>query len=376
MYDYALRLLLILVLGASAQIFNCTDNGVLPFTDDGRQNAATGCPSCVEWWFFTAFSPSANVGAALSYDPANKELVAMIYLNAASPATATVVNIERAFDGATSTASNASVQLGTDGLNSITVVDATHYVVRGAIPASNISWTLTFEQAVDAASEKVDLLDGVLKLDWLSYMPNARVSGILTYQGVAYSFDGDGQGYHDHNSGKWPSKVQLGTTAAPPVSDLLSFDYKWGSVGDGKGTGAVYGAYLGPGVLSGLSVDYIFVRSGSTRVKFGTLCGHRVTVKPLGFIDRAGGHKEASAVQLTAESDEWKLEWTHRMLSSAVNPGGVGLQLIVYEQLSTHNLTLTKKAARGGVEAAGAGEEVAVASLSGAWGFTEWSNPA
>ena len=367
-----LHLLLTLVLSASAQIFNCTDDGVLPFTDDGRQNAATGCPSCVEWWFFTAFSPSANVGAALSYDPANKELVTMLYLNAASPATATVVNIERAFDGATSITSNASVQLGTDGLNSITVVDSKRYVIHGSIPASNISWKLTFEQAVDAAREKVDLLDGVLKLDWLSYMPNARVSGELTYQSVAYSFDDDGLGYHDHNSGHWPSKARK--PLASPVSDLLSFDYKWGSVGDGKGTGAVYGAYLGPGLLSGLSVDYIFVRSGSTRVKFGTLCGHRVTVKPLGFIDRAGGHKEASAVQLTAESDEWKLEWTHRMLSSAVNPGGVGLQLIVYEQLSTHNLTLTKKAARGGVEAAG--EEVAVASLSGAWGFTEWSNPA
>ena len=51
--------------------------------------------------------------------------------------------------------------------------------------------------------------------------------------------------------------------------------------------------------------------------------------------------------------------------SSAANPGGAGLGLVVYEQLSVHNLTLTEKAT---------GRTAAAAS--GVFGFTEWSGPA
>ena len=53
------------------------------------------------------------------------------------------------------------------------------------------------------------------------------------------------------------------------------------------------------------------------------------------------------------------------MRSSAANPGGAGLGLVVYEQLSVHNLTLTEKAT---------GRTAAAAS--GVFGFTEWSGPA
>ena len=45
--------------------------------------------------------------------------------------------------------------------------------------------------------------------------------------------------------------------------------------------------------------------------------------------------------------------------------GGAGLGLVVYEQLSVHNLTLTEKAT---------GRTAAAAS--GVFGFTEWSGPA
>ena len=61
----------------------------------------------------------------------------------------------------------------------------------------------------------------------------------------------------------------------------------------------------------------------------------------LGFIDRPDGHKEATGVVLTAEGD-YQLTWTHQRRSSATGGGG-GLGLVVYEQLSVHNLTLVDK---------------------------------
>ena len=47
------------------------------------------------------------------------------------------------------------------------------------------------------------------------------------------------------------------------------------------------------------------------------------------------------------------------------SPAAPGLGLVVYEQLSVHNLTLTEKAT---------GRTAAAAS--GVFGFTEWSGPA
>ena len=73
----------------------------------------------------------------------------------------------------------------------------------------------------------------------------------------------------------------------------------------------------------------------------------------------------ATAVSIAAMSPKYELRWTHEMRSSAANPGGAGLGLVVYEQLSVHNLTLTEKAT---------GRTAAAAS--GVFGFTEWSGPA
>ena len=83
----------------------------------------------------------------------------------------------------------------------------------------------------------------------------------------------------------------------------------------------------------------------------------------------AGGQKEATALRLTAESHEWRLEWTHAVRSSDLNPGGGGLGLVVYEQLSMHNLTLLAKTNDSSRAA------TLFAALVDAPGFTEWSNP-
>ena len=133
----------------------------------------------------------------------------------------------------------------------------------------------------------------------------------------------------------------------------------------GRVIGGVYGAYLLPKPLAHKSVDYVFARAHGQRVEFGTLCGHKVEVSPRSFVTHSDGRKEATAMLITAESADWSLTWSHAMRSSAANPGGTGLGLVVYEQLSMHNLTLTQKST---------GQTFA--EVTAVPGFTEWSDPA
>lgn len=76
----------------SAQILSCTDDGDLPYTDDGAKNAVPAKPGSVEWWFFTAYSPASDAGVAITYLPNGRSsmLVAMLYLNASNPKAARV----------------------------------------------------------------------------------------------------------------------------------------------------------------------------------------------------------------------------------------------------------------------------------------------
>jgi len=322
------------------------------------------------------------MGLALSYHPSHNGISAMVYENAATPAAAAVHSFGRTFETSFVGTANASQTFGTDGTTFISVQDERTYVVNGAMPSANLSWALTYTQAVDAAREHVDVL-GTIALNWVSYMPSATLTGAVTFRGRTYSF-ADGVGYHDHNSGKWiggESTTSEGTAAIANSSSRLAFDYKWGSINGGtSGIGGVYGGYLLPRPLSKLSVDYVFVRAHGQRVEFATLCGHHVSMRPLAFTSHPGGHREATAVRLTAESHEWRLEWVHAVRSSAVNGGGKGLGLVVYEQLSMHNLTLTAKTARVGTEQGmfgdGHAEETVFAQLVNAPGFSEWSNPA
>ena len=349
--------MLLLAGAALGQIFSCDDSTTWSSSFDGRQNPAGAGAGYVEWWFFTAYSASADTGYAMTYDPARKSIDFMLYEHAADPALARVVNLGKSYAAPSVGPANATQTF--DAATGVTVLDESTYAIRGAMPEHGLEWSLKYTQAAAAAREHVDLL-GVIALDWISYMPSAVVSGYVAVNGTRYDFDADGVGYHDHNSGKWP---KLGDDA----NGLISFDYKWGSINGGAGgVGGVYGAYLLPGPLKSVSVDYVFVRApGGERVEFGTLCGHHVTFTPLRFVTHADGRKEATAVSIAATSPKYELRWTHEMRSSAANPGGAGLGLVVYEQLSVHNLTLTEKAT---------GRTAAAAS--GVFGFTEWSGPA
>ena len=380
------RAALVLLAGvARAQTFSCTADNTTRWraSDDARQNAANATGHSVEWWFFTAFSPAADLGLAMTYHPTRGPqagIHVMVYEHAATPASSRVTSHHRLFDVSTVSSSNASQSYGTDHTTSLEVVDERTYVLRGAIPASDLNWTLTYRQQVDAARENVDVL-GVVALDWIAYMPSATVVGVLSYQGKEYTIS-DGVGYHDHNSGKWP-KSNHGAHVSPDSSNVdvaavngkgskLAFDYKWGSIyGGTSGIGGVYGGYLLPGPLAKYSVDYVFVRAHGRRIEFATLCGHKVSIEPLALANRPGGYREATSVRLTAENADWRVEWVHAVRSSAVNEGGTGLGLVVYEQLSMHNLTLTAKRRVGDAYTI----DATFAELRDAPGFTEWSNP-
>ena len=75
-------------------------------------------------------------------------------------------------------------------------------------------------------------------------------------------------------------------------------------------------------------------------------------------IDGDGGVDRGDVAQVRAPLDA-------RDALQRREPGGAGLGLVVYEQLSVHNLTLTEKAT---------GRTAAAAS--DVFGFTEWSGPA
>tara|TARA_B110000046_G_C12636515_1_gene250907 strand:+ start:105 stop:362 length:258 start_codon:yes stop_codon:yes gene_type:complete len=66
---------------AKAQIFSCKDDGVMPMSADGRQNPSGANAGYVEWWFFTFYSPSADVGAAITYHPSSNSTDAMMYVD-------------------------------------------------------------------------------------------------------------------------------------------------------------------------------------------------------------------------------------------------------------------------------------------------------
>ena len=151
----------LLVAAARGQIFSCKDDKVWPSSVDGRQNPPNATGNYVEWWFFTAFSPSEDVGIALSYSPMHHSVSAMVYEHAATPSLANVTSVGRQFDSSHVGVSNATQFYGTDGTTSVTVVDEHTYLVRGAIPApewrETLYWSLQYTQDVDAAREHVDL---------------------------------------------------------------------------------------------------------------------------------------------------------------------------------------------------------------------------
>ena len=116
-----------------AQIFGCGDSDVLPPKADARQNPADGGPGYVEWWFFTAYSKEHDLGAVLTYHPLQEHssASAMLYFNASHPDAATTIRVGESFPAGSSSTESANQTLGP--ANSVTVVDAKTYLLRGSV---------------------------------------------------------------------------------------------------------------------------------------------------------------------------------------------------------------------------------------------------
>lgn len=80
------------------------------------------------------------------------------------------------------------------------------------------------------------------------------------------------------------------------------------------------------------------MRFGEERVKFGTLCGNFFSLTPLEFNKWPSDNRTYSIHNIVeTHNSEWKLVWDYKAVSSYPNPGGMGLGLEVFEQLSSHS---------------------------------------
>lgn len=179
-------------------------------------------------------------------------------------------------------------------------------------------------------------------------MPCARVAGSLTVDGALFRI-GDGyetRAYHDKNWGSWMSS---------------KFNWIWSQYNEpASGFSVTFGAYQ---VLNLAKVDYLFLRFNGTRVKLGTLCLDEFNLEVLEWqTEPQTGYKYATKQKWETHGGGWKLEGSLEALPgmAAQNPGGKGLNLIVFEMLSMYTYKLYH-------------EDSLVLTSSG-FGFNEWSD--
>lgn len=317
--------------------------------------------SWTEWWFFTVIDAENDLGLAFGFGApkggkGQAGMNAMWYANATQKDKASVsINVSPAafFSAARE---NASVSMD---LGQIIPVSSDEYRVVVRLPASAgsaaMSMDLVFRRDPGAYPDKEEenLLDDLVRLDWVSFMPAASVSGTVQLGGGrVVTLSGKSRGYHDHNYGRWPTRL---------------FNWLWGSYSGVAASGALfsatYGAYLSPPFET--TVAYIFLRYNGQRYKLGTLCFNPISVKPTAFKRWTDGRKYATAYHIEAENDELRLVWDFETVNTYLNPGGTPLGLEVFEQISMHNATLYEKR----------GSQWALKdAFLPALGFNEWSD--
>lgn len=198
-------------------IENCTDSDILAAESDGYRWHKGRDPIISalyrEWWFFAAYDAAQDVAICFGYsvsDPAktfkqqSSGIAGMLWPSVMNNNTTKMVPFLDAyqFEDFSATAQNATVRI--TQLNTIDLLDAQNYQIRGATRDGTIRWWLQFEQQRYACREAVDVPE-LLQLDWISYMPAAKVSGIVQYMGKNITIST--VGYHDHNYGAWPTNL-------------------------------------------------------------------------------------------------------------------------------------------------------------------------
>lgn len=315
----------------------CDDSDPLTLTADAFQYSPSGNPFnsvYKEWWFFTFSDTTADIAFCMGYavtDPAKqfgKEssgVSGMFWPNFQKNASnLQLVTDDYTYADFSGSSQNATVSIAT---NHIRVIDATTYQVEGASNDSSLQWNLTYTQQVPACREKFQFPD-LLELDWISYMPTAQVDGYVVSNGKKIPISG--KGYHDHNWGVWPASI---------------FNWVWAQYGDpSQDFALVMGAYNVP--LTKDYIGYVFLRVNGTKVKIGTLCADSYSLTPLEFQEWEG-HKFSVHNHVEVKGGDWWLQIDYVMQVSGPNPGGVGLNLLVFEQVSQFNVSLLQSDGKG-----------------------------
>jgi len=349
---FAVLVLMLLVL---EQAFaECNDKTVWNMTADAYQYPQQSNPLTAyykEWWFFTYSDEASDTAFCVGYsisDPKNTNkkassgIAGMFWPNFHQNATDIQLlgDLFNVSDFSANT-HNASVSIG--NTNHIKVLSETSYSLIGATHDGLLKWDLVYEQEAGACREIFQV--PFVELDWISYMPSAIVTGTVVYEGKTIPIKG--KGYHDHNWGVWPTSY---------------FNWVWAQYSDeSQGFSMVMGAYrLYP---SKEYIGYAFIRLDSTQLKLGTLCADYFNLTPEKFATW-NGHQYSIQNHVELQSTAWRLEMDYAMVSSGVNPGGVGLDLLVFEQISQFNVTFSK--------ASGKTWQPLVRSIG--LGFNEWSD--
>lgn len=341
------------------KVQSCADNETLDLESDGYQYIRGKDPLVStlyrEWWFFALYDPITDVGFCIGYsvsDPSKSfhseisGIAGMFWTSVSNNTGQDPIDILDAYDFEQFSAhkENASVTIGQD--NFIKVLDQTTYQVVGSTRDGQIKWSLTFQQNSYACRQKEDIPQ-LLELDWISYMPSAHVSGFIQYQNERLHINTSA--YHDHNYGAWPTDL---------------FNWIWAQFHRvDKDFSLVLGSYHIP-LTEDNYIGYIFIRWQDQRIKIGTLCDDQFYLKPLEWqvID---GKKYSVHNKVEAFNQQYKIQIEYKAKVSNNNPGGRGLGLTVFEQISFYQVTLYGKYQQNWI--------ILAQNLTG-YGFSEWSH--
>ncbi|CAF1428710.1 unnamed protein product, partial [Rotaria sordida] len=340
------------------QIDGCTDNETLTLKNDGYQYARGKDPLISalyrEWWFFTLYDIQIDIGFCIGYavsDPAKTfgeqgaAVGGMLWTSVTNNTGQDSIDVSDVYNYEQFSAYKENATVTIDQ-NFIKVLDETTYQVVGSSRNEQIRWSLTFKQYSYACRQKEDVPE-LLDLDWISYMPSARVVGVIQYNNQNFTINTTG--YHDHNYGAWPTDL---------------FNWIWSQFHRiDKEFSFVLGAYHIP-LTEDDYVGYIFIRYRGQRIKIGTLCGNQFHLKPLErkIID---GKKYSVHTKVETSDDNYKIDIEYKARVNNKNPGDRGLGLKVFEQISYYQVSFYQKQGQDWLPL----EE----NLTG-YGFSEWSH--
>ncbi|CAF3850943.1 unnamed protein product [Rotaria magnacalcarata] len=317
----------------------CSDNETLDLESDGYQYIRSKDPLISalyrEWWFFALYDPLVDIGFCIGYsamDPAKtfgleaSGIAGMLWTSVANNTGQDPINVLDGYDFEQFSAykENATVSIGKE--NFIKVLDQTTYQIIGSSRNSELNWSLTFQQKSYACRQKEEVPQ-VLELDWITYMPSAHVFGVIQYNTKLFSINTTA--YHDHNYGAWPTNL---------------FNWIWAQF---HRVDKEFSLVLGK--INALRLEH---------------CGNTFHLKPLEW-QIVDGKKYSIHNKIEAWNDQYKINIEYKARVSNDNPGGRGLGLKVFEQISQYEVILYGKHEDNWV--------ILEQNLTG-YGFSEWSH--